>query len=158
MECKTSSGYTVTDDPSAIDGEQLFEWLSTDAYWWRGGLTRPVLDAALQASLCFSALCPAGAFVGFGRMVTDRATFAYWSDVYVSSAHRGKGVGKQLTRCAVEHPAIATCRRILLATRDAHRLYERIGFGSLADPSIYMEINRPPSPTVAIVPSTAPTN
>jgi GNAT superfamily N-acetyltransferase len=147
MERTTSFGYTITDDPSAIDGDQLFEWL-TDAYWWSGGLTRPVLDAALETSLCFSALSASGAFVGFGRMVTDRATFAYWCDVYVAPAHRGRGVGGYLTQYAVEHPALATCRRILLATRDAHRVYERIGFGPLVDPSTFMEISWPPAVAV----------
>jgi GNAT superfamily N-acetyltransferase len=136
-------GYTITDDPAAVDRDQLFEWLTTDAYWWSGGLTRVVLDAALETSLCLSALSPSRAFVGFGRMVTDRATFAYWCDVYVMPEHRGKGLGRQLTRIAVEHPALATCRRIMLATRDAHQVYERLGFHPLDDPSWFMEVNRP---------------
>jgi GNAT superfamily N-acetyltransferase len=136
-------GYTITDDPAAVDRDRLFEWLTTDAYWWSGGLSRGVLDAALDTSLCFSALSPSGDFVGFGRMVTDRATFAYWCDVYVMPAHRGRGLGGQLTRIAVAHPALATCRRIMLATRDAHRVYEGLGFRPLDDPSWFMEISRP---------------
>jgi GNAT superfamily N-acetyltransferase len=143
MECTNPGGYTITDDPAAIDRDRLFDWLTTDAYWWSGGLTRVVLDAALKASLCFSVLSPSGVFVGFGRMVTDRATFAYWCDVYVMPTHRGRGLGGQLTRFAVEHPALATCRRIMLATRDAHRVYEGLGFRPLEDPSWFMEISRP---------------
>jgi GNAT superfamily N-acetyltransferase len=76
-------------------------------------------------------------------MVTDRATFAYWADVYVASEHRGRGLGQRLTRFALDHPALATCRRILLATRDAHAVYQRTGFGALADPSMLMEVSRP---------------
>jgi GNAT superfamily N-acetyltransferase len=136
-------GYVVTDDPGAVDRDRLFTWLVTDAYWWSGGLRRGVFDEALDNSLCFSALTTSGTFVGFGRMVTDRATFAYWADVYVDSAHRGRGLGQRLTRFALVHPALATCRRILLATRDAHAVYQRTGFGALADPSMLMEVSRP---------------
>jgi len=107
--------YVITDDPAAIDRDLLFTWLTTDAYWWSGGLSRQVFDEALDNSICFSALTGSGAFVGFGRMVTDQATFAYWADVYVASAHRGRGLGQRLTRSALEHPALTTCRRILRA-------------------------------------------
>jgi GNAT superfamily N-acetyltransferase len=134
--------YVVTDSPEAIDRDRLFEWLS-GSYWWSGGLRRAVFDAALDHSLCFSALTRDGAFVGFGRMVTDRATFAYWADVYVDAEHRGHGLGRALTAQALEHPALSSCRRILLATRDAHDVYARHGFVPLSDPSIFMEINRP---------------
>jgi GNAT superfamily N-acetyltransferase len=134
--------YVVTDDPQVIDRDRLFGWLS-GSYWWSGGLHRSVFDRALENSLCFSALTSDGAFVGFGRMVTDRASFAYWADVYVEVGHRGRGLGQALTDQALEHPALATCRRILLATRDAHEVYARHGFAPLPDPSIFMEISRP---------------
>jgi GNAT superfamily N-acetyltransferase len=133
--------YVVTDEPEAIDRDRLFGWLS-GSYWWSGGLHRSVFDTALEHSLCFSALTREGVFVGFGRMVTDHASFAYWADVYVDEAHRGRGLGQALTAQALEHPALATCRRILLATRDAHDVYARLGFGPLPHPSIFMEISR----------------
>lgn len=134
--------YVVTDDPGAIDRDRLFGWLAS-SYWWAGGLHRSVLDTALDHSLCFSALHGGDDFVGFGRMVTDRATFAYWADVYVDAGHRGRGLGRALTSAAIDHPALATCRRVLLATRDAHEVYARHGFVPLADPSVFMEISRP---------------
>lgn len=134
--------YVVTDDPDAVDRGRLFGWLAS-SYWWSGGLHRSVLDAALEHSLCFSALTVEGDFVGFGRMVTDRASFAYWADVFVEDAHRGRGLGGALTSAALDHPALATCRRVLLATRDAHEVYARAGFVPLADPSVFMEISRP---------------
>jgi len=136
-------GYVVTDDPDAIDRDRLLDWLRSDAYWWSAGLHPSVFDAALEHSLCFSVLTADGDFVGFGRMVTDRATFAYWADVYVDNAHRGRGLGGALTRVALAHPALATCRRVLLATRDAHEVYARQGFTPLADPATFMEISRP---------------
>ncbi len=134
--------YVVTDEPGAIDRGRLFGWLAS-SYWWSGGLHRSVLDAALDHSLCFSALTVQGEFVGFGRMVTDRASFAYWADVVVDEPHRGRGLGGALTSAALAHPALATCRRVLLATRDAHEVYARQGFAPLADPSVFMEITRP---------------
>jgi len=135
--------YVVTDDPDAIDRDRLFGWLSSDAYWWSGGLDRAVFETALEHSICFSVRTIDDEFVGFGRMVTDRASFAYWADVYVDLAHRGRGLGQALTGVAIDHPALATCRRVLLATRDAHEVYARHGFVPLADPSIFMEISRP---------------
>jgi GNAT superfamily N-acetyltransferase len=143
VEVSVGAEYVVTDDPDTIDRDRLFGWLQSDAYWWAGGLHRSVFDAALEHSLCFSALTADGDFVGFGRMVTDRASFAYWADVYVDAGHRGRGLGRALTKVAVDHPALATCRRILLGTRDAHEVYARQGFAPLADPSIFMEITRP---------------
>ena len=151
MRESLDSEYVVTDDPDAVDRDRLLGWLRSDAYWWAGGLDRPVLDAALDHSLCLSVLTTGGDFVGFGRMVTDRATFAYWADVYVAPDHRGRGLGRALTRVAVAHPALATCRRILLATRDAHEVYARQGFAPLADASIFMEIHRPEAGATATV-------
>jgi GNAT superfamily N-acetyltransferase len=142
MRLSVGDAYVVTDDPAVIDRDRLFGWLSA-SYWWSGGLRRSVLDAALDHSLCFSALTHDGELVGFGRMVTDHATFAYWADVYVDQAHRGRGLGRALTEAALVHPDLATCRRILLATRDAHEVYARQGFAPLTRPEIWMEIDRP---------------
>jgi GNAT superfamily N-acetyltransferase len=153
MRESVGADYVVTDDPSAIDRDRLFGWLA-DSYWWSGGLHRSVLDAAIDHSLCFSVLTSDGDFVGFGRMVTDRATFAYWADVYVDAAHRGRGLGQALTSLAVGHPALATCRRILLATRDAHEVYARHGFAPLPDPSIFMEVIRPDAAARQVTPTT----
>jgi GNAT superfamily N-acetyltransferase len=142
VRVSVGAGYVVTDDAAAVDRDRLYGWLRS-SYWWSGGLDRSVFDTALEHSLCFSALTSDGDFVGFGRMVTDRATFAYWADVFVDDAHRGRGLGRALTSHALEHPALVTCRRVLLATRDAHEVYARQGFVPLADPSLFMEISRP---------------
>jgi len=144
MRWTRPDGHTVDDDTAAVDRDRLYNWLtSPDAYWWQAGLARDVLDRALDASLNLSVLTPAGDFVGFGRMVTDRATFAYWADVFIATGYRGRGLGGWLTGVAVHHPAVATCRRILLFTRDAHAVYARHGFRALAEPSRVMERSAP---------------
>ncbi len=138
-----ADGYRLADDPGWVNAEALHAWLDWDAYWWPQGLRREVLDQALAGSLTLTVLDPDGAMVGFGRVITDRATFAYWCDVYVQPVHRGRGLGQWLTEAFVEHPDLATCRRFLLATRDAHDVYRPLGFVPLARPEIFMEINRP---------------
>jgi GNAT superfamily N-acetyltransferase len=138
-----ADGYRIVDDPAAVDVETLHAWLDADAYWWPQGLQREVLDRALAGSLTLTVLDPDGVMAGFGRVVSDRATFAYWCDVYVEPAHRGRGLGRWLTEAFVEHPDLATCRRLMLATRDAHDVYAPAGFSALARPEIFMEINRP---------------
>lgn len=143
MQWVLSEGYLVDDDQGRVDRDRLYGWLTSDAYWWSGGLDREVLDEAIRASLNLSCFDSSDHFVGFGRLVTDRATFAYWCDVYVDPEHRGRGLGSRLTALAISHPAIATCRRVMLATRDAHALYARAGFTPLAAPEIFMELHRP---------------
>jgi len=138
-----ADGYRIVDDPEEIDVDRLHGWLDSDAYWWPQGLRRDVLDRALANSLPLTVLDPAGVMVGFGRVVSDRATFAYWCDVYVEPAHRGRGLGQWLTSAFLGHPELATCRRYLLGTRDAHEVYARVGFAPLAMPEIFMEVHRP---------------
>ena len=116
---------TITDDPTAVDLDVVHGFL-VDAYW-SPGVPREVLARAVEGSLCLTAL-DGDALVGFGRIVTDRATFAYLCDVFVLPEHRGRGIGKALARAAVEHPDLRGVRRYVLATRDAHGLYEPFGF------------------------------
>ena len=80
-----------------------------------------------------------GRQIGFARVVTDRATFAYLADVYVLESHRGRGLGRWLVECVTAHPDLRGLRRWTLATRDAHDLYRRFGFESLRAPERYME-------------------
>ncbi len=136
-------GYVVDDDPAVVDRALVYRWLRTDAYWWSGGLERSVFDRAVDHSLNLSARTESGTFVGFARLVTDRSTFAYLADVYVAAEHRGRGVGNLLTRTAVSHPAVATCRRMLLVTSDAHGVYARHGFTAITAPERFMERHGP---------------
>ena len=143
MLSRRADGFCIVDDPTAVDVDLLHRWLDTDAYWWPRGLRRGVLERALASSMTLTVLSPRGAMVGFGRVVTDRATFAYWCDVYVEPDHRGQGLGRWLTECFVAHPELTTCRRLLLGTRDAHGLYAGSGFVPLAHSEVFMEIHRP---------------
>jgi len=134
------SAYRISTDVNAMDVDAIHAYLSRS--YWAQGIPREVVAKAIAGSLCF------GIFknehqVGFARVTTDRATFAYLCDVYVLEAHRGRGLATWLMEAVVAHPDLQGLRRFLLATRDAHRLYEKFGFVSLARPDIFMEINRP---------------
>ena len=78
--------------------------------------------------------------IGFARIVTDEATFAWISDVYVEEEHRKKGLSKWLMECLMTHPSLKNLRRICLATKDAHTLYQRFGFEITTTPRYWMEI------------------
>jgi GNAT superfamily N-acetyltransferase len=132
----------ITDDRTAIDFAVVHGFLSREAYWCRG-VPEATLRKAIANSLCFSAIADNGAQVGFARVVTDRATFAYLCDVFVVEAARCAGVGKALIEAVVAHPDLQGLRRFALATADAHALYARHGFAPLANASRFMEIYRP---------------
>ena len=133
-------GITITDDPEAVDLDVVHDVL-VDAYW-STGIPRDVLARAVHGSLCLIAQ-DGDDLVGFGRVVTDRATFAYLCDVFVVPTHRGRGIGKGIARAAVEHPDLVGVRRYLLATRDAHGLYEPLGFRRAPEGAL-LEIKRDP--------------
>jgi N-acetylglutamate synthase-like GNAT family acetyltransferase len=100
--------------------------------YWAAGISRERVERALDESLCFG-LFDDGQQIGFARVVTDRATFAYLADVYVLEAHRGRGLGKRLMAAVCAHGDLRDLRRFVLWTRDAHGLYEQFGFQRLGD-------------------------
>ncbi|SHO54601.1 acetyltransferase [Vibrio quintilis] len=101
------------------------------------------MQKAIANSLCFGVYKDSGEQVGFARMITDKATFAYLSDVFISETHRGAGLSKWLIHEIVSHPELQGLRRIVLATSDAHGLYEQYGFKPIANPEIFMQIWQP---------------
>lgn len=101
-----------------------------------------MVERAAAGSLCFG-LFHGDAQIGFARVVTDGATFAYLCDVYVLEAHRGRGLGGWLMQVVLAYPSLQGLRRIVLVIRDPHGLYEKCGFAPLARPQAYMEIHRP---------------
>jgi GNAT superfamily N-acetyltransferase len=113
----------------------------TNSYWSKG-VPREVVARAIEHSLCFGVYDRSGAQVGFARVISDFATFAYVADVFVLDTHRGKGLGKELMRAVVGHPGLQGLRRWSLSTRDAHGLYAQVGFAPLNFPDRYMEILR----------------
>ena len=127
----------ITTDLSRMDFGRVHDWLARKSYW-AGQMPRRVFDRALRGSLCFAAI-KMDATVAFARVVSDRATFAYVSDVFVDPAHRGAGIGKAVMAAVVAHPELQDLRLWVLATADAHGLYARYGFTPLAVPQRYME-------------------
>jgi GNAT superfamily N-acetyltransferase len=132
---------TVTTDPARLDLDAVHAFLR-GAYWCED-IPLPTLARAIARSLCFSLLAGDGGQIGFARVITDSATFAYLCDVYVLPAHRGRGLGRWLMECVMAHPDLAGLRRFNLVTQDAHGLYRPLGFAPLAHPDRHLEIARP---------------
>lgn len=128
----------VTTDLAEIDLDTVHRWLSEDAYWALGR-GRDVVERAAHGSLNFGALDDDGTLVGYARVVTDQATFAWLCDVYVSPEARGRGVGQALAGAVVETLEPLHLKRILLATQDAHGLYEKFGFTRYPTPELLMQ-------------------
>jgi len=124
--------YRVSTDRTEINRELVHRFLHDDSYW-AAGVPRVVLDRAIDNSLPFGAYDDDGEQVAFGRVVTDRATFAWLADVFVVERLRGKGIGQALVGAIVSHPDLQRLRWFLLATRDAHELYRRFGFEELTE-------------------------
>jgi GNAT superfamily N-acetyltransferase len=128
--------YEISTDTNRFDLAAIHDFLGR-AYW-SPGVPLAVVKRAIEHSLCFGVF-HCGGQVGFARVVTDRATFAYLADVYVLEAHRSRGVAKKLIRCIMDHEDLQGLRRFMLATRDAHALYAQFGFVPLARPERMLE-------------------
>jgi GNAT superfamily N-acetyltransferase len=134
------AGYEVSTDAARLDAARVHHWLSTDAYWARGR-PRETQDRAIAGSLNFGVYeAASGEQVAYARVVTDHTTFAWLCDVYVDRAVRGKGLGGALVAAVRDHLAPCGLRRILLATADAHGVYEKAGFSGLEDPAMWMAL------------------
>ena len=127
----------ISTDAARIDIDVLFAWLSRESYW-AADRSREQVERSVANSLNFGAYAD-GRMVGFARVVTDRATFAYLCDVFVAETQRGRGVGKRLMSAIVAHPDLQGLRRFQLVTRDAHELYAQFGFTPLAQADRHME-------------------
>ncbi|MFE0454014.1 GNAT family N-acetyltransferase [Streptomyces sp. NPDC058914] len=135
-----AEGYEISADPARIDAERVHRWLSTDAYW-AIGRAREKQDRAIAGSLNFGVYeTVSGEQVAYARVVTDLATFAWLCDVYVDPAARGKGLGTSLVVAVRDHLRPHGLRRLLLATHDAHGVYEKVGFEALEKPDQWMAL------------------
>jgi N-acetylglutamate synthase-like GNAT family acetyltransferase len=129
--------YTISTDPARLDLEVIHDFLANRSYWAKG-IPRPLVKKAIEHSLCFG-LYHQGRQIGFARVLTDYARFAYLMDVFVLEEFRGKGLGKWLMECVFGHPELQGVRRWMLATWDAHSLYAKYGFTPLDRPDRLME-------------------
>jgi len=134
---RSKGGYTLSTDPSLLDRETIHDFLSNQAYWSKGVPFKTV-NQAIRNSLSFG-MYQNGKQVGFARVISDFATFAYLADVFILEQHRQAGLGKWLVECVLQHPQLQHLRRWSLVTRDAHDLYRAFGFKSLANPENWME-------------------
>jgi GNAT superfamily N-acetyltransferase len=134
-------GYLISTDREQLDLEFVHGFLCNSAYWAQGRSLATV-RRSIEGSLCFG-IYKGAQQVGFARVVTDRATFAWLCDLFVAEGHRGQGLGKWLVACIVAHPDLQNLRIFLLATRDAHELYRRYGgFEALPAPDRLMARRR----------------
>lgn len=135
-------GFVATDDIARIDLGVIHAYL-TRSYWAKG-IPPETVRRCIQHSLCFGVYeVAAGAQVGFGRVISDRATYAYLADVFILEEFRGRGLSKLLMRAIMSHPDLQNLRRWMLMTRDAHSLYTIFGFTPLKDPMRAMERHDP---------------
>jgi GNAT superfamily N-acetyltransferase len=140
--------YLISDAPARLDVGAIHAYLTRS--YWAEGIPLETVQRALQGSLCLGLYAADGAQVGLVRVISDYATYAYFCDVYVLEAHRGRGLAKAALQAALAHPKLQGQRRLSLITRDAHRLYTQFGFTPLSRPEGHMEkltpgVYRPPA-------------
>ena len=131
--------YVISTDRSRIDVAAVHAFLSQS--YWSPGIPEEIVRRGIAGAICFG-ISHGRTQVGFARVITDQATYAYLADVYVLEAHRGRGLAKWLMEVIMSHPALQGLRRFALSTRDAHALYRQFGFEVVANPERQMEIMR----------------
>jgi N-acetylglutamate synthase-like GNAT family acetyltransferase len=128
--------FTVSTDRLRMEPNAVLALLRTTP--WAAEMDHRVLTRAIANSVCFG-LFEHDGIIGFGRVVTDLATYAYWTDVVIADGYRGRGLGRWLSECMLAHPNLQGLRRVALLTRDAADLYARVGFTVGPGSLIYME-------------------
>ena len=137
-----SENFEISTDKQRLDVGLIHNFLTEESYWAKTR-TWEQTRMAIENSICFGVYGEGGRQVGFARVVSDMATFAYLGDVFVLSEFRGRGLSKKLMDAVVSHPELQGLRRWLLATRDAHGLYEQFELSSLKFPERWMERTAP---------------
>lgn len=139
MRRELPSGFELDDDRDRVDVDAVYRFLSEEAYWVRGRTRETIERLVRESTRVIAAYAPGGALVGFCRVMSDGSNMAWLGDVFVLPDHRGRGVGEELVREAVEFPAHRDCLWYL-NTRDAHEMYARFGFVPASQPTMV----RPP--------------
>lgn len=127
----------LSDDQSRLDLERVHGWLASS--YWTPGIAREAVERQNAGSHCLGAYHPEQGQVGFARVISDRASFAWLADVWVDAAVRGQGIGRRMVRWFLEHPDYGTVRRFALTTVDAHGVYAALGFAPPLRPERLME-------------------
>ena len=123
--------FLISTDPAKLNADIIYNYLSEESYWAKG-IPREVVEKSIANSLCFG-LYNNSEQIGFARLVTDKATFAYLADVFVLPAFRGQGLSKWMMQTIHAHPELQHLRRWWLGTKDAHGLYEQFGWTRITD-------------------------
>ena len=134
-------GFNIRTNIDDMDFDTVYQFLSQS--YWAKGIPRTTLRKAMMNSFCFGVFDEQKKQVGFARLITDKATFAYLADVFILESHRGMGLSKWLVEIIVKHPELQGLRRMVLATKDAHGLYSQYGFKSIENPEMLMQIWQP---------------
>lgn len=135
------SPFSINTDPEKLDVRIVHDYLSNHSYW-AAGIPLEIVERSIRNSLCFG-LYHEERQIGFARVITDYATFAYLADVFVLEPYRGRGLSKRLMKSILAHPDLQGLRRWMLATADAHGLYGQFAFTLIAIPERWMEKHNP---------------
>ena len=129
--------YLVSTDKLKLQIDVVHQFLTTESYWAKD-IPLATVERSIENSLCFG-LYHREKQIGYARVITDYATFAYLADVFIIKGYRGRGLSKWMMEIIADLPELQNMRRWSLATRDAHSLYSKIGFTPLSKPDIWME-------------------
>ncbi|EPR07824.1 GCN5 family acetyltransferase [Agrobacterium sp. TS43] len=138
----TRDGYVLSTDPARVDFDLVHGFLARDSYWAQG-MTADRLKRALSHSLPVGVYAPDGSMAAFARLVTDYAVFGYLRDVFTVEDHRGRGLASWIATEIRTHPELSTVSSWMLATRDAHGVYEKAGYRAAPHPEYYMTVPKP---------------
>jgi GNAT superfamily N-acetyltransferase len=139
MEQKNGE-YIISTDKARLDISYIHRFLASS--YWAGQIPIETVQRSIDGSLCFG-MYKGVRQIGFARIISDMATFAYLADVFIDEAYRGQGLSKWLMKVILDYPGLSGFRRIMLATRDAHGLYAKFGFSPLTQADRWMQIHRP---------------
>lgn len=132
--------FTISTENEKFDIDSIHSFLTRS--YWAEGISREVIKRSIEGSLCFGVFINSKQ-IGFARMITDKATFAYLADVFIIEEYRGLGLSKWLMEVIMAHPELKGLRRMMLATKDAHGLYKKFGFTPLNNVDRWMQIHSP---------------
>lgn len=137
------SDYSISTNPALLQVHVIHQYLSIESYWAQN-IPLEVVKQSIEGSLCFG-VYHKDLQIGFARLITDKATFAYLADVFILPEHRGKGLSKWLMQTIHTHPQLQGLRRWLLGTKDAHGLYEHLGWTRFGEEQLhrFMQLHNP---------------
>lgn len=147
MDIYNQDRFLLSDNKNYLDIRVIYNFLHNEAYWSKG-IPLSLIEKSIKNSICF------GVYkhnkkkktnliqIGFGRIITDLSTFAYFADVFIIKEYRGLNLGKFLVENMINYESIHSVRKLLLATEDAHGLYRKLGFKIVEDNNLYMDINK----------------